>query len=477
MNRKIILLLVWILAVAFVPVAKPQDTSSQSNAPASSGPSQSVNNSETDQSSGAQMQPDTHPLAGAFLFTLGSEMEGRSYFQPEFSVSEVGQTNAHYIPNAKQSLSTATIPMARLSLVHVSRSNEFAASYMGGGFIYNNDTSLDTSFHGLMLNDTLQLRRWHLSIADLFTYLPQAAFGFGGVGSFGGLGSGFFGGFGFGTGWGQINPTYTPGQTILTSQYSVYSNAAIAQASYSATPRTSINVAGSYGTLQAGSHGAGFINGNNAMGLIGLDHQLTAKDTIGVLYSYGTFHYVGLPESFSSQIANFAYGRKITGRLALQLYGGPELVTFRTALGSRNQTYVNASGGLSYAWGRNSLGLYAARYASGGSGVIPGAQTTSVTGSWGRRLTRKWNITSYGGYSRNASFKQLNNSVETHYGYWFGNLSLNRNFGRYVSFFVGYEYQRQTTNSGPCTARVCAGNLATQVFGLGFTFTPRPLGL
>src|SRR5581483_8116210 len=105
MKRTLSLLLLWILTVALASLAKPQDTSSQCNTYASFGPTQSVNNPENEQNAGAQMQPDTHPLAGAFLFTLGSEIEGRSYFQPEFSVSELGQTNAHYIPNAKQSLS------------------------------------------------------------------------------------------------------------------------------------------------------------------------------------------------------------------------------------------------------------------------------------------------------------------------------------------------------------------------------------
>lgn len=443
-------------------------------------PSTAVNNPGATESPSEQMQPDTHPLGGAYLFTLGSPFEGgRSFFQPAFSIGEAGETNASGVPG-NQNLTMLTIPMASFSLVHQSRTNELSLGYLGGGFIYDNGGGIpDSSFHAFNLTDGIKFRRWNLNFSDIFSYLPSASFGFGGLGIFGGLSSGFFSGTSTSGGMGAINPMYSNNQSILGNGLSAYNNTALAQATYSATARTSVSMAGSYGILTSGSGQTGFFDGHNLFGLFGVGHALTARDTIGFTYSYGSFSYSGLQESFHTQRIDLAYGRKLTGRLALQLYGGPEILTFRTLAGpSTTQTSVNGSGSLSYLRGRNSFSIYGGRYASSGSGVYAGAQTEIIDGSWNRQLTRWWAASLSVGYSRNSSFKALANTAETHYGYGFADLVLNRAIGRYLRLTVGYEYQRQRTNRGSaCTTTFCAGNLTDQIFGVGLTITPRPIGL
>lgn len=482
------MMLMLVCLMSFAAACWPQQAPSGGNPPPSNpetslpasgtAPSTSVNNPGSSPSTGEQMQPDTHPLAGAYLFTLGSALEGRSYFQPAFSLGEAGETNAYGTPNGKQSVTMITIPMASLSLVHQSRTNELSLGYLGGGFIYDSNLGTSSSFHAFNLTDNVKLRRWNLSFSDIFSYLPSASFGFGGIGIFGGLSAGFFSGASLGGGMGAVNPMYSTNQSILGNALSAYNNTALAQAAYSLTPRTSVSVAGSYGILSSGSGKSGFFNGNNLFGLVGVGHALTARDTIGVTYNYGTFHYTGLQESFQTQMLSFAYGRKLTGRMALQLYGGPDLRTFRTLNGaSVSQVNASFSGSLSYERGRNYFSIYGGRYATSGSGVYAGAQTEMVAGSWTRQLTRKWSASLTGGYARNTSFKALTNAAETHYGYEFGDLVLDRALGRYVRLTLGYEIQRQATNHGPCTTTFCAGNLSDQIFGFGLTFTPRPIGL
>ena len=235
---------------------------------------------------------------------------------------------------------------------------------------------------------------------------------------------------------------------------------------------------GSYGTLQSGGSKAGFISGNNAIGFVGLQRSLTPRDHLGVVYDYGTFNYVGLAESFKTQMVNLAYGRKITGKLALQLYGGPELLTYRTSLASSfTHTSISGTGALAYLLGRNSFGALVDRHATGGSGVLAGSDTTTVSGNWARQLTRRWSGTVYGGYARNSPLSATGSVSVAHYNSWFVNAALSRDVGRYMSFHMGYEYQRQATNSGPCTSAFCAGNLAVQIFGAGITFKPHPIGL
>ncbi|MGH9358385.1 MAG: hypothetical protein ACRD1O_04335, partial [Terriglobia bacterium] len=298
----------------------------------------------------------------------------------------------------------------------------------------------------------------------------------GGVGAFGGLGGGLQGGLG--GGGGLINPMYTPNQSILTNQFGSYNNTTIGEAAYRMTARTSVTVGGSYGTLQSGSKSAGFLSGNNAMGFAGIQHELTARDSLGVTYNYGTFHYVGQAESFQTQMLSLAYGRKITGTLALQLYGGPELLNYRTGpSGSFTRLGASGTGALTYLRDRNTLGLFVSHYSTGGSGVFAGADTTTVSGSWSRQLTRRWTGTVYGGYARNSQIVASGTPSAGRYSSWFANASASRNIGHYVSFHLDYEYQRQASNSGPCTTAFCAGSLTSQIFGVGFTFSPRPIGL
>lgn len=488
----VILLLVLALFAMWPTEAMSQDQSApQTGADSSSAQSPSTSTS-SEQSSAPQMEPDTHSPGGGFLSSVGSIPELHSFLIPEISIGEEAFTNARYIPGAGQrNFETVTVPMGGLSLGLLGKQNQFAVDYLGGGFIYNSVSGLDSSFHELRLADSYHFRRGEFTLEDLFSYTPQAGFGLGGVGVLGGFSSGLTSGLGFvgggfggglGGGGGQINPQFVPNESILSAGYGAYNNTTLAEVSYLVSPRMSIFGMGSYGTLQFG-RGSGFINGNDAHGLIGLTRRLTAKDNIGATYVYSTFHYVGLPVSFNSQMADITYGHRITGRLGLEAFGGPELVTYTSAGTKITRTYLSGTGNLSYLRGRDQLGLYVGRFASGGSGVVPGAETITVSGDWGRQVTRTWTAHAYGGYSRNSGFAfSLTSPTGTpppgataaHYGYWFGNMTLNHPLSRHIRMYIGYEYQHQNSH---CQTGSCGTGLTNQVLGIGFSFTPSPIQL
>jgi hypothetical protein len=421
------------------------------------------------------------------MYTLGSLGEARSYLQPEFSLGEEGFTNPGYIPGAANNFQSVTVPMVGLNLDLYGERNQLAVDYMGGGFIYNSDSALDSQFHEMSLMDSFSFRRGSFTVADIFSYTPEPGFGLGGIGVLGGFSSGLSSGLGFSSGTGQVNPMFAPNESILTTGYGADSNTTLAEATYNLSARTSITGMGTYGTLQFGG-GTSFINGNNADGMIGVNRTLTARDSIGFAYIYSTFHYVGLPTSFNSQMVDFTYGRKITGRLALQAFGGPSFVTYTSAPGQTStHTYLSGTVDLSYAFRRSTLGVYIGRYSSGGSGVVPGAETTTVSGNFERQVTRTWMANAYGGFSRNSGFpfSPTSPGVTTvaatakapSYNYWFGDLTLTRPISRRVSLYVGYEYQR--SSSPVCTSTSCklAPSLTNQILGVGITYTPRPLQL
>lgn len=415
-----------------------------------------------------QMTPDTHPLVGAFLYTLGSVPERHNYLQSAFSLGEMGVTNAGYTINGRQSFTTATVPEASFELASQSRRNAFSAGYLGGGYIYNNQPGLSSSFHSAYASDQIQFKRLTLGFTDTFSYLPESAFGFGSFGGLGGLGA-FHGGLA------GINPTFMPNQSILTSLVGTYNNTSLVEAHYALSARTSVTAVGSYGILHATRKQSGFFDGNMVGGSASVERSLTPRDTLGVSYQYNNFRYSGLSDSFDSNAVNLNYGRKITGRLALQLSGGPELIQNRVAGVGHTETIANGYGNLTYERGRNSLSVGGGRFASTGSGILAGADTEEVDGSWSRRITRKVSSSLQSGVARNTALVGATNPF--HYTYWFGGANLNWTLGRYLGFYLNYEYQRQFTNAGPCTTAVCAGALARQMVGIGFTFTPRPFAL
>lgn len=447
------------------PLLCAQD-SSQNGQTAGSTAQTTVSNPQSSQPE--QMVPDTHPLAGAFLYTLGSISEHHNYLQTVFSIGEMGVTNAGYVANGKQSFVTATVPEASFQLVTQSRRNSFSAGYLGGGYIYNNSPGLSSSFHSAFLSDQILFKRLTLGLTDSFSYLPESAFGFGGFGGLGGIGS-------FGGGMAGINPTFMPNQSVLISQAGMFNNTALLQAQYALSARTSVTVVGSYGILHAAHRETGFFSGNMAGGSASVEHSLTARDTVGVSYQYNSFRFSGVSNSFDSNAINFNYGRKITGRLALQLSGGPELIRNRIAGVNYTETTAAGFGNLSYARGRNQFSVSGGRFASIGSGVFAGAVTEEAGGGWTRQMTRKLSSSVTSGLARNSVLAGA--PTARRYTYWYGGAGLNWVLSRYVGFYVNYQYQRQVANAGPCTTEVCAGALARQVVGIGFTFTPRPFGL
>jgi hypothetical protein len=476
------LLMAWVLAacIGWWQTADAQDTSTQS-----SEPSQTVGS--PDQSAAPQDQPDTHPLGGAYLYSLGSAPELQSYLQTQFSIGQLVETSPYNLAGHHNSVVPVTFPMGSADLMLLGTRNDFGLRYGGAGFIYDNGAEPPSSFHIVSLMDVLKFRRGSLSFTDLFSFMPEAEFGLPGIGVLGGLSSGLMGGFGFGSGsgMGQVNPAYTPNEGILTNLYGAYSNTALVEGVYELTAKTSISAMGTFGVLQFAKGAQGLMNGNDYDGLVGLNHKVGRRSEIGVSYLHSSFHYVGLPVSFDSQALSLEYGLKITGKLGLQVFVGPELVTFRSPPNPvLTKGYYRGTVSLAYATGRNDFSLYGGHYSSGGGGVVPGAETTTISAGWHRRLTRIWTSGAYFGYSRNSGFRSLSSltsvrSITTgrHFQYWFTNLTLNRPVDRYVTFYAGYEYQRQAT-SGACTGSgACAVPLSNQVFGIGFSFTPHPFAL
>src|SRR5450432_4248968 len=198
-----------------------------------------------DQDSTPSLQPDTQPLTGVQESTLGSPDLRHSYWVPGFEYSNSASSAALNQTTAPGWNSTNFIA-GNFSLVQAWRHSQLSVNYSGGGFFSTDSSEGNGYFHQFALAQVFKWRRWQLALLDQFSYLPEAAFGFGA-----GTGVALPG---IGGSLGAVQPglqsNYQPNQSIFTATGTRYTNSMTTQAAYAISPRSSINVAGSFGILR-----------------------------------------------------------------------------------------------------------------------------------------------------------------------------------------------------------------------------------
>jgi hypothetical protein len=425
--------------------------------------------SNGDQGSTSNLNPDTRPLTGVENPTLGTPGIRHSYWLPGFQYADTLRSSA--LNQASSSgWNTTSVITGNFSLLESWSRAQLAVNYSGGASFSSDSAQGTSQFQQLGLVETFDWGRWQLHLLDQFSYLPETPFGFGAgtalsiPGISGPLAPPLPG----------LGSSYVPNQSVFTTFGPRYSNSFATQAAYTVSPRGSITAAGTYGILRFIE--AGNIESNNASFSAGYDYVLTKADTLGVQYRFSGYRYIGNPQAIDDHVLQLMYGRKITGRIALQLFGGPDVTTFRVPVNSSTNR-VSGSGGasLAYALNRGSMALTYDRGTSGGSGVFAGANTNQLQFSLGRQLSREWAASLNLGYSRNGSVVSAPSSQAYHSWYVGGGLS--RPFGRNANFTIGYTAQIQTSNQAVCAAGTCGTNFTVHQITLGLQWHARPFVL
>jgi hypothetical protein len=421
---------------------------------------------DADQQPAVTLTPDRHPLTGAEIPTIGSQEMRHSYWVPGFQYSNVTRSSTLSQPTTPN-WNTTNYVAGSFSLLETWSRSQLSVNYSGGGFLSTDDFQGSGYFHQLGLVQAFRWQRWQVSFIDQFSYLPQSEFGFGAATN---LATPGIGGS-LAPSWPGLQTSYQPNQTILASRGPRYSNSLTTQAVYAASPRVSLTFAGSYGALRFAE--AGNISTNDFIFSTGYDYALSKKDTIGVLYRFSGFRFIGDTQSINDHVTQLAYGRKITGRLALQLFGGPEVTILRFA------TKISASGGgnLSYVRAKDSVTLAFQHGVTGGSGLFNGANTDEVHSVINRQLTRAWQGNVTVGFARNTSLG-TSNSVSPTYDSWFAGGGLDRHLGRTASFTLGYAAYFEKSNVPICGVAACGGKSYVQhQISAGFQWHTRPFVL
>ena len=427
-----------------------------------------LNSGYQDTDSNNSLTPDVTPLTGVQTPTIGSPPVLHSYWEPGIQWSGSIQSSS-YNQTANTGWLMNNYFIGTLSLLQAWSGSQLAINYSGGGFISTDSSQGNGYYHQLALSQTYQRNRWLVQIFDQFSYLPESSFGFGGGSSLGIPGSG-----------GSIGPvipgvgnSYLPNQSIYTAVGSRYSNASTVQITYTTSPRGSITLSGTYGLLNFVD--SGNVDSDYTTGTIGYNYSITHKDTIGVFYRFSALHFSGEPQAYGDHSVNFAYGRKITGRLALQLTGGPDFNFSRVSInGNSENTGVNIGATLRYAFENGGLSAAYTRGISGGSGVLTGASTNQFNFNAEHRLGRVWSGQMTLGYSHNSPIGTGTGTTTQNFNTWTVGGGVSRAVGRNASFGIAYNATIPDYGANACTGGGCGSSQTYHYVTLNFQWHTRP---
>jgi hypothetical protein len=414
----------------------------------------------------SQLQPDLSPLTGVQNSTLGIPEIRHSYWAPGLQFSSNIMSNGY--GHSTGSWSADNYFIGNLSLVEAWERSMLTVNYSGGGFVSTNSQQGNGWYQQLALAHSYQSKRWLLQIFDQFSYTPQSGFGFGGGTSLGVPGAGGSGG----TTIPGLGGNYTSSQNIY-GVGAYYNNTSAVQATYSLTSRASLTAAASYGLLDFTEPGN--YNSYTFVTSLGFNYALRAKDTIGIVYSFSSYHFPGNPQAYGTDTFSFAYGRKVTGRLAFRVFIGPQITNYRVAVGGASQTTgFSTSVNMTYALHRGGLSATYIHGLSAGSGVFIGSTTDQATFTFSRNLNRVWTGGLNFGYSRNSPVGGTEVSGYPSYDNWFAGANVSRNFGRDFSFNLAYTANISNYTQTGCTVANCTNQNTYNTMTVSFQWHPRP---
>jgi hypothetical protein len=420
------------------------------------------------------LQPDYTPLTGMLNAGLGFPEIKHSYWVPGIQFSSSLQSSQYNSSGNTSGWYATNYALGNLSLLEAWNRSQLALNYTGGGTFSTSSSQGSGAYQQLAFAQSFLLNRWIVQIVDDFSQLPQSAFGFGvgtNLGVPGVPGS-------LGTTIPAVGSNYVPNQSVFFGYGPRYSNAVVAQATYQLTRRSSITASGSYGILHFVD--SGNIDTNSVFGSLGYNYTLTKKDTIGLFYQFSGYHFIGNPQAYGSQTVSAAYSRKITGRMALTLYGGPQFTSSRVPVGTTSTTLnFYASAFLTYAFEKGTISGSYLHGLTGGSGVLTGSISDQVTFTATRRLNRLWTASANLGFAQNRTvINSAGTASNPSYNDWFVSASVGRPIGRDFVFSLAYN-PYFATNNPVCSVPGCGTSSSgvTQTVTLNFQWHPRPFVL
>jgi hypothetical protein len=418
------------------------------------------------------LTPDTLPLSGAQTLSLGGL--NRSYWQPHADAFASVDSNPGETPTGSGWATWASFS-GGVDLHRISGDSNMTLNYLGGASISTDGSATNGVVQELGFVDRFTLRRWTLALMDQVSYLPEASFGFGGLG---GVEPSTGGSAGLGPVFG------VPGQTILVGTGQSLANAFTTEADYHLSPRSSLTFDAGYSLLHY--FDAALLNSTDASFRGGYNYLLTPKNTIAMFFTYSAFRYSNFDQSIDDYTVAASYARRVTGRLAFQIAAGPQIALSRipvtgsgssaTAASSSMALYWSLNTTLQYQFERVGVGLSYYHGVNAGSGVLGGSVADIVSGSLTRQMSRTFSSGLTAGYSRNTGliFISAAPANET-YSYWFAGATFSHPISATLGLTLSYQLQYQDSTGVFCIGPTCGTSVTRNVFSFGVGWHQRPL--
>lgn len=436
------------------------------------------NGDQDEASNPQQMLPDTRSLTGVEDLSLGTMALEHSYWQPRVALAETVDSNPGSSTGTNGSWGTWTSLLGGVDIHKISGQSELLLSYTGGGMFSTGSTDASNGVvQELSFKDKYSFRGSTLSVFDQLSYLPESSFGFAGTAGAGvpGVGTGL--GLGLGSG-------FTPGQSILTPEGQNLSNSLAVELDTRLTPRSSLTFVGGYSLLHYFNDN--LLNFGDVSFQAGYNYLLTRKDTIAVSYNFSAFRYSNVDQSLNLNTIQGSYARRVTGRLAFQIAAGPQFLSSSfpitgstsptsSAMTSSSQLYWTLNTSLQYMLKRAQISATYNHGVTGGSGVLAGAQTDVVSGSFNQQVSRTFNLGLTAGYSRNKGIAGSVGAAAQTFSYWYGGVNLTHPFSRTLDMFLNYEFQYQNADTNGCVGSACTMNITRNQIMFGVNFHKQPI--
>jgi hypothetical protein len=419
----------------------------------------------------AGWRADTAPLTGLQTPSIGNPELKHSYWVPGLQYGSMIQDQPIGSSSSGNWYSSNYF-VGNLSLMEEWRRSQLALNYSGGGFLTTQPGQSNGWYQQLALGQSMVWQRWQVQLNDQFSYLPESQFGFGtgtglalpGIG--GSLGPSVPG----------IGGSVVPNQSIYAAVGPRYSNSFLAQITYQLSRRGSLTVGGSYGLLRFTQ--SGNIDTDSYIGNVGYNYMLTKNDSLGVSYRSTSYHYQGQAQAMMDQTVLTTYGRTITRRMALQIYGGPEITNYRVPVSDQTQTIAGTGGlSLTYAFERGSLSASYFHALSAGGGVLIGSNMDQVTFTGTRSLTRTWSVQGNLGFAKNRPLASQTGVQGNDYNSIYVGGAVTRPIGRNLNFSLAYNAQIQKINPTVCTGSGCNRSSTVNIVTLNLQWHTRPFVL
>lgn len=365
----------------------------------------------------------------------------------------------------------STVLSGNVAYTSKSQARPFSMVFAGGVILPNGSGQGGvTTYQNIAASQGWMSEKWNFGLADSFSFLPQSpTTGISGIAGVGDIGT---------------VPEPEPGQGIaggvLTYSGNRYANSLSGTVERSLDRRTSISGTGSWGILRFVDEDAG-LDSSQYAGSLGVNRKLDARSSMGVSGVYSDFEYGSEPNttaypSVTSKAVNVSYTRAMSRNLSVSGSVGPQWVSSSNSTLVPSSLSAGASASASYVHGRTTAGVAYSRGVNAGSGVLPGAESDTVSGSVGHPYGREWLVAVTGSYQHSRGLTDVGVegvtvAVKETFNTVYGGVQVSHSFSPHFSGYASYTVANQNIVNEIPGQNAFDGT--SQTIGIGISFTPK----